>query len=503
MFVTKSGFSTGFFRNGTNMLSFYISVFLTLAVNGCGGKTIVCYYSNWAYWRTGTGKYEVDDIDLNLCTHLMYSFAVLDGTTYKMKAHDAWLDLEDGGGLGNYKKFTALKQKKAGIKTLLALGGWTDSLEGNGNKYSVLVASASKRQSFITHAITFLQTYGFDGLDLDWEYPAYYGNAADKVNFATFVQELKTAFQPHGFLLTAAVAAGEATSSKGYDIPKISQYLDLINLMTYDMHGDWDPIADHHAPLYSRDTVSDNLNCDNAVNYWIDNGAPASKLVLGVPVYGRSFTLSSNDKTPPAPASGKGPSGPILGETGYMSYLEICMDINSGWTVVQDQNNQMGPYAYKGNQWIGYDDIDMARKKAQYAMEKGLAGTMIWAIDLADFKNTCGDGRFQEHTWRCKISRTHVEMEGRLWRGERPLASGIGSPTPMRSAPVTSAWSHSWFFSPGPAGKSSRRNINPSFLWQNKNFCTFFYRTSNRWWITLPRRLYQCNGKQQQQQQRL
>ncbi|CAL4061014.1 unnamed protein product, partial [Meganyctiphanes norvegica] len=171
------------------------------------GKVIVCYYSNWAYWRSGTGKYTVDDIDLNLCTHLMYSFAVLDGTTYKMKAHDAWLDLEDGGGLGNYKKFTALKQKKAGIKTLLALGGWNDSLEGNGNKYSVLVASASKRQSFITHAITFLQTYGFDGLDLDWEYPGYYGNAADKANFATFVQELKTAFQPHGFLLTAAVSA--------------------------------------------------------------------------------------------------------------------------------------------------------------------------------------------------------------------------------------------------------------------------------------------------------
>ena len=53
----------------------------------------------------------------------------------------------------------------------------------------------------------------------------------------------------------------------------------------------------------------------------------------------------------------------------------------------------MGPYAYNGNQWVGYDGIAMAQRKAQYAMSKGLAGTMIWAIDLADFKDTCGGGR--------------------------------------------------------------------------------------------------------------
>ena len=214
----------------------------------------------------------------------------------------------------------------------MAIGGWTDSVESN--KYSVLVASSSRRTQFITHVIPFLLTYGFDGLDLDWEYPGKSGNTADKGNFALFVQELKTAFVPHGLLLTAAVGASETIATNGYDIPTLSMYLDYINLMTYDMHGSWETMADHHAPLYER-TVKDHLNSDYTVNYWINNGADRSKLVLGVPIYGRSFTLSTAKVTPPAPASGGGTAGAITKEVGYLSYLEVCLYINNGWTTVQ------------------------------------------------------------------------------------------------------------------------------------------------------------------------
>ena len=258
----------------------------------------------------------------------MYAFAVLDATSLTIKAHDSYLDLPSG--LDNFNAFTNLKNKKPGLKTLLAIGGWTDS---QSSKYSTLVSSFANRDNFIKHVVPFLKEYNFDGLDLDWEYPGAYA-AADKINFALFVQELKNAFVSEGLLLTAAVGASEAKANSGYDIPKLSQYLDYIHLMTYDFHGSWESSADHHAKLYND---ASKLDANYSVNLWINSGASAKKLVLGVPIYGRSFTLSSptSQREPPAPSSGGGTAGPITNEAGYLSYLEICTYISNGWTVVK------------------------------------------------------------------------------------------------------------------------------------------------------------------------
>lgn len=57
---------------------------------------------------------------------------------------------------------------------------------------------------------------------------------------------------------------------------------------------------------------------------------------------------------------------------------------------MQDPSGAMGPYAYKGNQWVSFDDINMIRKKSQYVLDMGLGGGMIWALDLDDFRGTCG-----------------------------------------------------------------------------------------------------------------
>lgn len=84
---------------------------------------MVCYYSNWPYYRKGEGKYLIENIEVNLCTHLVYSFVVLDPSSHVIKIHDDWLDVQ----LGNLKKFTALRASHPGVKLLVALGGWTDS----------------------------------------------------------------------------------------------------------------------------------------------------------------------------------------------------------------------------------------------------------------------------------------------------------------------------------------------------------------------------------------
>lgn len=126
------------------------------------GFKVVCYFTNWAWYRPGAGKYTPDDIDESLCTHIVYGFAVLDRETMTIRTHDSWADIDNRF----YERVVALRAK--GVHVTLALGGWNDSL---GDKYSNLVRSAANRARFVKQAIEFIEKYRFEGLDLDWEYP--------------------------------------------------------------------------------------------------------------------------------------------------------------------------------------------------------------------------------------------------------------------------------------------------------------------------------------------
>ena len=130
------------------------------------------------------------------------------------------------------------------------------------------------------------------------------------------------------------------------------------------------------------------------MKYWMELGAPANKLVMGMPMYGRSFTLNDEDNHGlSAPARAKGQAGRFTREASFLAYYEICNNIkNKGWKVVQDNQGRIGPYAYKDRQWVGYDDIGMIREKSEYIRKMGFAGGMVWALDLDDFKNRCGQG---------------------------------------------------------------------------------------------------------------
>ena len=106
----------------------------------------MCYFTNWAWYRPGIGKYRPEDIDPTLCTHIIYGFAVLDSNKLTMKPHDSWADIDNNF----YKKVTEFK--KYGIKVTVAIGGWNDS---KGDKYSRLVNSPSARKRFITNAVSY------------------------------------------------------------------------------------------------------------------------------------------------------------------------------------------------------------------------------------------------------------------------------------------------------------------------------------------------------------
>jgi chitinase len=121
---------------------------------GCD-KKVVCHYLNRVHWRTGEGKYNVEDIDPSLCSHIVYAFAVLDTANMGRKAHDTYLDLDSLDslecGLGKLKKFVAdLKRSNSGAKLLLAVGGWTDS-PNNKLANKKMLGSPENRAKFIRY----------------------------------------------------------------------------------------------------------------------------------------------------------------------------------------------------------------------------------------------------------------------------------------------------------------------------------------------------------------
>ena len=128
-----------------------------------------------------------------------------------IKAFDPEADIT----LKGYANFVALKAKNPALKMMIGLGGWNDSHDPNyPSKYSQLVSSSANINNFVTSVVSFIRQHGFDGLDLDWEYPS---GAADKTGFTSLIIALKTAFQPNGWLLSAAVSAGSFNIDAGND----------------------------------------------------------------------------------------------------------------------------------------------------------------------------------------------------------------------------------------------------------------------------------------------
>jgi chitinase len=356
---------------------------------------VVCYYGSWAVYRPDDGKYPVEEVDPKICTHLIYGFAGL-GHDHTIKSLDSWNDLKDNYGKGAFDRFTTgLKAKNPKLKTIIAIGGWN---EGS-LKYSAMAENPSTRKIFVDSVVEFCKKYNFDGLDMDWEYPAARGGKpVDKVNFVALLRELKQAFKADNLLLTAAVSAGKHFMDDAYDIPEVSKYLDLINVMAYDFHGGWETKAGHHAGMFSRpeEPLEEHiLNLNYSVNYWISQGACRKKLILGMGLYGRSFTLSRNENHAPGDeAPQRGTAGPFTREPGSLGYNEICEDqMRGGWTVVRDPYF-MAPYAFKDRQWVGYDDVESIELKTRFAKSLGLGGGMVWSIETDDFKGKCHGHRY-------------------------------------------------------------------------------------------------------------
>ncbi|XP_033242347.1 probable chitinase 2 isoform X1 [Drosophila miranda] len=355
-------------------------------------KVVVCYISTWAVYRPEQGAYAIDNFDPNLCTHVVYAFAGLDITQASIKSLDPWQDLKEQYGKGGYEQLTGLKRSHPHLKVSLAIGGWN---EGSAN-YSSLVANSYLRERFVKQVSSFVRKYNFDGLDLDWEYPTQRGGKpSDRENFVALTKELREEFDNHGLLLTSAIGAAKKVIDEAYDVRQISRYLDYLHIMCYDYHGSWDQKVGYNSPLAAP--AEDPFSVKFTIDYLLKLGAPPSKLVLGLPFYGRTFKTVSEGNLNDG-SDGVGFRGPYTREDGFLGYNEICNILSnktSGWTKQWDPQTSQVLARSERNVFtqdvsvVTFDSSRSIANKVLYAMSKRLAGVMVWSVDTDDFLGNC------------------------------------------------------------------------------------------------------------------
>ncbi|WOG96681.1 hypothetical protein DCAR_0416017 [Daucus carota subsp. sativus] len=340
-----------------------------------------------AYWPSWSVDYlPPSAIEASYYTHLYYAFLTPNNVTFKFEVDDATALL-----LVNFT--SAVRAKNPTVKTLFSVGGAND-----GPAYFSRMASTGwSRKSFIDSSIEVARKFGFDGVDLDWEFPQTPG---DMVNFGVLIQEwraevkkeAKASYKPQ-LLLAAATYYSANGNFTGipvkYPGASISKNLDWINAMNYDYYGKWTPNATgSHAALFD---LTGNLSTSYGLKSWIKAGVPRRKVIMGLPLYGKTWSLKDPEVSGlGAPAMGIGP-----GPDGILTYFEIGNHNLANKATVTYDAATVSTYSVAGSTWIGYDDIVSITVKIGYAQSLRIGGYFFWALN--------GD-----HNW--SISRTASQL---------------------------------------------------------------------------------------------
>ncbi|TFK64349.1 hypothetical protein BDN72DRAFT_963250 [Pluteus cervinus] len=338
-------------------------------------KTSFGYFINWGIYENN-GNFQPTDIVPETLTHLLYAFAVTDGTSGTIQLTKYGADVkkpfpgdtnEPGTNLyGCLKQLYLLKLRQRNLKVLLAIGGWTSSQRGEFN----FVINPSARATFVESAVKFVEDYGFDGIDIDYEYPA---NEAQGQGLADLVTALRSAFtalqQRKGdsepYQITVAVGAGP-TGYNFLNIRQMNAAIDYWNLMAYDFTVSTSPISDHHANLYSEPNTR--VSGDFAVGEYISRRAKRSKINLGMPLYGYVFQETDG--------LGRPHGRPQPDRTaGYKELPRTGAEVFTDTAHVASHS-----YDSRTKELISYDTVDITRTKSQYILDKGLAGSMFWEL---------------------------------------------------------------------------------------------------------------------------
>ncbi|KAL7531751.1 hypothetical protein ACHAXR_007497 [Thalassiosira sp. AJA248-18] len=339
-------------------------------------------------------------IDASSYTHIVFSFASISATGIL----EPW-DFEEDVKGGQYQQFLDVKNKYPGTKAIIAVGGWTHNEPDNERLYrfSNSASTSKSRMKFAQSSVAFMRKYGFDGLDIDWEYPGDEnrgGNATtDKENLVLLCDELRKYFEdaPEKFELSLAIPASTSRFEVGFDLSSLTKSVDFFNLMAYDLHGTWDdpPIVGAHSDIGGISEV---------IGYMINNSSvPPAQIVLGMPAYGRSFTMANatiaNETClalgcPFKKDSNETAIGGCLDTNGFVPFVEIYdwEEESTYDSVIVDLSTYSAVMIKDKDQLISYDNAVTFKAKVDYATNNCLGGTMVWAIDMLPLRTQSATG---------------------------------------------------------------------------------------------------------------
>ncbi|MFF3209320.1 glycoside hydrolase family 18 protein [Streptomyces sp. NPDC002886] len=382
----------------------------------------VGYFTQWGVYGR---DFQVQDLEKNgsasKLTHINYAFGNISAEGKCFTGNipgeaDAWadyvrpLDAEnsvDGVAddwvqplAGNFNQLRELKAKHPGLKVLLSLGGWSWSTH-----FSDAALTPASRKALVSSCIDLYikgnlpqdGTRGgagsaagiFDGFDIDWEWPGSSGDTdttyrpEDKKNFTALVSEFRTQLDDYArsqkrkakYELSAFVPTAPAKIDAGFDVRRIMRDLDFVTLQGYDFHVSGEATTAQQSALYARNDFS----VDGTVDAWERRGAPAHKLVMGMPFYGQGWTgVSGGGDGMGQPATGPAPAA---WANGYADYKELKQLAASGTYKLHRDRRNGSAWLFDGSTLWTYDDPTVLRTKTRYIREEGLGGAMFWSLD--------------------------------------------------------------------------------------------------------------------------
>ena len=299
--------------------------------------------------------------DVTLLTHINYAH----GRFKNPSTGDGGIVIS---GTSLMKQVIALKSVNPKLKVMLMIGGWGIKADG----FSMMARDADKRTEFCKSVKSLLDEYGLDGVDIDWEYPTYSAegtgaSAADKGNFNLVLKELRETLGT-----SKIISFASSSSAKYVDWPIAIQYIDYVNVMTYDMGA---APNGHNSPLY-RSAKFNHRSCDESIELHLAAGIPLNRMNLGIPFYGKAE---------------KNPSEANKVYNYEVNYNEMYDILHNNWYKkrsldVTGKNNRAWDDVAKvpfltdnlGRNLLSYDDPESVTCKGQYVVEKKLLGAMFW-----------------------------------------------------------------------------------------------------------------------------
>ncbi|KAL3593209.1 hypothetical protein FPOAC2_07503 [Fusarium poae] len=349
------------------------------------GRTIG-YYQSWNVRARKCDTKTPKQLNTKGYTHLFYSFAFIDPASFKVTpAHDDDID--------QMREFTDLS-KDGKLQTWIAIGGFDMSNEEapTHTTWSDMVSTKADRAAFIESVRSYMDEYGFQGVDLDWEYPGEPKRGgrklADTRNFSMLLKEMRAAYgSKYGISLTLAP---DYWYLRWFDAKAMEPYVDFFGFMAYDLHGYWDEDVKTLGKIIRGQADIREIG-NNTIPLWF-GGLDPKKINFGLALYGRGYTVadkSCNDLG----CSFAGPSkkGECTDSDGVMSLGEIKRLIKEGTVESVYNKETMMKQITWDDQWIGYDDEETFADKKAWADGYCFGGTMVWSIDFQESEGDKGN----------------------------------------------------------------------------------------------------------------